>query len=386
MQGKGSRFKSAVSFSGRMLLWAVKIILAPLLIPLWYIPKGIYLLMKAGVRRYIWDEFLSYILGTVTRDRDTGQVQSIRFVTYGDLVHFYQAILGAALCAIFAAVYPSARDILAPLLVIVPIMALIIVKFEFPFDKIWKQVVSLLILIPLADYGIFKGTQVLTASAFPWLESNAPWLGITAEMAGGYEAVWLLKKVFVWFAFDATPGLHLFAAIAWTLFWIGTVGEAWVWNRYEIDEKDLYRKQLFKGESREPVYMRGIRIVIKDVLETFPAGFASLVIRINGRDRVLRNIPGLAFKAWLRGAMDELINSSSPAAQHEHSTGAHSATDRDEELVRTFKEERGGDSEDSNKVSEADHLGDHDITHEDHDDESDDLSGIQDDLDAEERL
>lgn len=386
MQGKGSRFKSAVSFSGRMLLWAVKIILAPLLIPLWYIPKGMYLLMKAGVRRYIWDEFLSYIVGTVVRSKDTGKVESIRFVTYGDLVHHYLAILGAGLCTILTVLYPSARDILAPLLVIAPIVALIIVEFEFPFDKIWKQVLSLLILVPLADYGIFKGTQVLTGSAFPWLETNAPWLGITGEMAGGYEALWLLKKAFAWFAFDATPGLHLFAVGAWGGVWICTVGNAWVYNRYEIDEKDLYRKQLFKGESRDPVYMRGIRIVIKDVLETFPAGFASLVIRINGRDRVLRNVPGLAFRAWLRGAMDELINSSSPAAQHEHSTGAHPATDKEEELVRTFKEERGGDSEDSNKVGEADHMGDHDITHEDHDDESDDLSGIRDDLDAEERL
>jgi hypothetical protein len=331
-------------------------------------------------------DFLSYIVGSVTRNKETGKVESIRFVTYSDLVHFGPTIGVSALCAIFAWIYPELRAVLAPLLIITPIYCLCVVKFEFPFDKIWKQLVALIILIPLADYGIYKGTEALTASAFPWLETNAAWLGITGDMAGGYEAIWLWKKVFHWFNFEASPGVHLFAALAWGIFFVVTVGEAWVYNRYEIDEKDLYRKQLFKGESREPVYMRGIRIVLKDVLETFPMGFASLVIRINGRDRVLRNIPGLAFSAWLRGAMDELINSSSPSAHHEGTPSGAAQKETDEELVKTFKEERGGDSEDSHKVSEADHLGDHDISHHDHEDESDDLSGIQDDLDAEERL
>jgi hypothetical protein len=367
-----------------MVLWAFKIVLAPLLIPVWYLPLGLYRLTRYGVRKFIWDDFLSFIVGSVIRNPQTRRVESIRFCTYGDMVHFHYAIWGSVICAILAWWKPEWRDELAPFLVLLPIWCLIVVKWEFPFDKIWKPALALFVLVPLADFGIYKGTEWLTSVVFPWLEANASWLGITSGMAGGYEAVWLWRKVFHLFAFEASAGTHLFAAVGWGLFFIVSVGEAWVYNRYEIDEKDLYRLQFFKGESREPVYMRGIRIVIKDVLETMPFGFASLVIRINGRDRVLRNVPGLAFQAWLRGAMDALINAS-PNQGMESAPAPRKKGETEEDLAVSFKEMRGGDSMDVEKAREVDHLGDHDIKNAEVSNEADDVAGIQEDLDSEDR-
>jgi hypothetical protein len=387
MAGFGEKAKKASAFLGSMIVWAIRIVLAPILIPLWYIPLGMYKLLRYGVRKFVWDDFFSYVLGTVVKN-EKGRVVSVRFCTYGDLVHLHYAIWGALLCSLFAYLYPSHRDIVALFVVLLPIWCLVVIKWEFPFDRIWKTLLALLILVPLADYGIFKGTEIITANVFPWIQENASWTGITTEMIGGYEAIWVWKKAFHALGLDASPGLHLFAAIGWGIFFLVSVGDAWVYNRYELDEKDLYRMQLFKGESREPVYMRGMRIVIKDVFETFPFGFASLVIRINGRDRVLRNVPGLAFSAWLRGAMDALINSSAPINHVDPAAANAKKGENEEDLVRSFKEERGGDTEDhpNSQVTEADHLGDHDVSQDDDHDESSDLAGIQDELDAESNL
>ena len=112
------------------------------------------------------------------------------------------------------------------------------------------------------------------------------------------------------------------------------------------------------------------------------------MIRINGRDRVLRNVPGLAFSAWLRGAMDALINSSAPQNHVDPAAAVAKKGENEEDLVRSFKEERGGDTEDhpNSQVTEADHLGDHDVSQDDDHDESSDLAGIQDELDAESNL
>ncbi|MCB0334821.1 MAG: hypothetical protein KDD62_00905 [Bdellovibrionales bacterium] len=352
------------------LKWALLILFSPLLVPLWYLPKTIILIFRKGTRRLVYDEFLSYIISLPKRNSD-GSVKYLRFVVYNNTVHVHYCIWGCILSGLVVSLFPAWNAFMAPLLVLLPIFCWIVVNYDFPFAKVWRPVLVTLLLLPLADYGLFKITEGLTTISFPWLQEHAAWTGVTTEMVGGYELTWMIQKGFDLFGFEVSAGTHFFAALVWALFFTGAVAHAWFYQRYELDRRDLWRKRLFKGAGRTPVYMRGIQIVVKDLLEVFPFGFASLIIEIKGRPRVFSNIAGLAFKGWLGGPMEELINTTSENAEKHHSDDKKSAHSEDEaELVKPFKEE-------------MDELDGHDHDDDDQDDFDDtgiDLDGVAADL------
>ncbi len=290
-----------------VILWTLRIVLFPILIPFWYLPKGIWLLNRYGWKS-LDENFFSFIRGQVTRDK-SGKIMQIKFCSYEDVVHFHYCVWGGLICALLAWIVPSIVNILAIFVILLPIFSVIIVKYEFPFRKIWKTFLAIVILVPLADYGLFKGTFWLTSQTFPWLEAHASWLGITSSNIGGYEIGWIIAKCFGAFHMSVSAGTFLFMAIAWGLFLVGTTLESWAYNRYEFSAKasEIHNHKLFTAMVTEPIFMRGITIDLKDIFEVFPFGFASLRIQGKNGERLLTNIPFLGGFGKFPKAMRELI-------------------------------------------------------------------------------
>lgn len=330
-----------------VIIWTIRLVLFPILIPLWYIPKGIWWINKQGWKS-IDNNFFSFIRGEVKRDEKTKKVKGVKFVTYNEDIHFHYCLWGGIICAIFAWAIPSIINILSVFIILLPIFSIVIVKYDFPFRKVWKSLVAIVILVPLADYGLYKGTYWLTSQTFPWLESNVHWLGITSNHIGGYEIGFVIVKCFEAFNLQVSAGTFLFMALAWGLFITGTILESWAYERYELTENasELHNYRLFTSTETTPVYMRKLEIVIKDVFEVFPFAFATLKVQTKNGVENLPNIPWLAFGKFAQ-SMKELISAENFSTDEEKKKQVL-ASDAADEVPDQDVGHGDGDSEQNN--------------------------------------
>jgi hypothetical protein len=364
---------------------------------LWLIPKGLYWicwlpyqilkwiagLLKKGGRKIFWENYGEYIRGTVGVD-EHGKVTSIKFIDYSDIVHYHYTVSGCLILGVLQYFQVISPAFAAPFLVLLPMFSTMIVIWEFPADKLLKPVLAIVVGLPLADFGLYKLTELASQSISPWLATNWPSLGVTAESARGYELLWGIEKLLNYFALAASPGLAFFNAFMWGVFiffsaFVGSV----LFRRRELTPDLLISKQTLKSEDKEPVYMRGVKVVIKDAFESFPFGFATLTVRLSnsGSVLVLRNIPGLAFDWWLGSAFDQLIRHNSGKTVATKGTMNQPEADDPGALVKPHDHDKDHEEE-VNKDVEHHAEGDIAVAQE----RSHDLAGLDDHLDAEEDL
>jgi len=244
------------------------VVLTPLAVVFWPLAK---------VWNGFYQNFLSYLMGRVVRDRN--RIYRIRFVWYGDSIYLHPMIWGSL--ALFG--LTAGGVITAGWALLVWFVALFVcyITILYNFDIIRCSILATGIV---AFFGIAHFSTV----EFAWNPLTA-----VAE-----HVRWLDASV--------SPGFFVAAAYVFTALISAEVVWAWLFHRVEIDESYVYEHQFMKTSTREPIFARGLKRETRDILELLLLGAGDIQHRTRKGFRCFKNVPFASL--WLGTAIDSLLD------------------------------------------------------------------------------
>ena len=253
--------KSALSVVATLLL-------APLKVLFWPLTTAI------GA---VHNSFLSYVLGTVKRDKS--RIYRIRFVWYGDSIYLHPMIWGSLLLyGLTAAGLLTAG------------WALLIW-----FVALFVCYVTILYNLDVIRCGILATGIVAFFGMAHFATVELAWNPLTALAA---HVQWLDASV--------SPGFFVAAAYVFLALISAEVVWAWLFHRVEIDESYVYEHQFLRNSTREPIFARGLKRETRDILELLLLGAGDIQHRTRKGYRSFRNVPFASL--WLGTAIDSLLD------------------------------------------------------------------------------
>lgn len=244
------------------------LLLTPLKILFWPVTTAI---------KTVHNSFLSYVLGTVKRDKS--RIYRIRFVWYGDSIYLHPMIWGSLLLYGLTA----AGLLTAGWALLIWFVALFVcyVTILYNLDVIRCAILGTGIV---AFFGMAHFATVELA-----------WNPLTALAA---HVEWLNASV--------SPGFFVAAAYVFLALISAEVVWAWLFHRVEIDESYVYEHQFLRASTREPIFARGLKRETRDILELLLLGAGDIQHRTRKGYRSFRNVPFASL--WLGTAIDSLLD------------------------------------------------------------------------------
>ncbi len=221
--------------------------------------------------------FLSYVIGSVRRDKD--RIYRIRFVWYGESIYLHPMIWGSLiLYGLTAAGLLTAGW---ALLIWFAAIFVCYVTILYNFDVIRCAILATGLV---AFFGMAHFATVELA-----------WNPLTAVSAH-------LQHL------DATVSPGFFIAAAYVFFGLiaSEIVWAWLFHRVEIDESYVYEHQFLRVSTREPIFARGLKRETRDILELLLLGAGDIQHRTRKGYRSFRNVPFASL--WLGTAIDSLLD------------------------------------------------------------------------------
>jgi hypothetical protein len=245
--------------------------------PLWLLPLKILAWPFVAISRFLYEHWISYLIGRVTRDQD--RVYRVKFIWYGDSVYLHPMVWGSlvlffvAKSEVFAAGWS--------LFVWFILLAVCFLTVMYNFD-ILKAGVLLVCVIAAISMGYVATTE---------LEWNP--LGTLARHIARLQP-------------EVTPGFYIIACYTFGLLIAVEVVWAWFFHRVEIDESYVYEHRFLQSTSREPIFARGLQRETKDLLELLILGAADIKHRTRSGFRRFKNVP--AASLGLGTAIDSMLD------------------------------------------------------------------------------
>ncbi len=227
--------------------------------------------------RFLYEHWLSYVLGRVKRDED--RVYSVRFIWYGDSVYLHPMVWGSLV--LFLVVKSDVVTSGWPLLVwfMLLVVCFLTVIYNFNIIKAGVLIVCIVAVLSLAYI------------------SNAEWK---------WNFLRALADHIEWLHVEVTQGFYIVAAYVFALLISSEVLWAWMFNRVEIDEAYVYERRFLQSTAREPIFARGLKRETKDLLELVIMGAADITHRTQKGAKVFKNVPGASL--GLGTALDKLLD------------------------------------------------------------------------------
>lgn len=272
--------------------------------------------------RTVHNVFLSYLMGTVKRDKD--RIYRIRFVWYGDSIYLHPMIWGSLLLyGLTAAGLLTAG------------WALLIW-----FVALFVCYVTILYNLDVVRCGILATGIVAFFGMAHFSTVELAWNPLTALAA---HVEWLDASV--------SPGFFVAAAYVFLALISAEVVWAWLFHRVEIDESYVYEHQFLRASTREPIFARGLKRETRDILELLLLGAGDIQHRTRKGYRSFRNVPFASL--WLGTAIDSLLDFRRKGEvvmerEDEGETAQVRITDANPEL---FEEEADGDDMDEDAAA-----------------------------------
>ncbi len=231
--------------------------------------------------RFLYEHWLSYVLGRVRRDED--RVYSVRFVWYGDSVYLHPMVWGSLV--LFFVVKSDVFAAGWPLLVWFILLAVCFLTVIYNFNIVKASILIVCIVAVLSLAYV----------------SNAEWeWNPLRALAGHIE----------WLHVEVTQGFYVVAAYVFAMLISAEVLWAWLFNRVEIDEAYVYERRFLQSTAREPIFARGLKRETKDLLELVIMGAADITHRTQKGSKVFKNVPGASL--GLGTALDKLLDHRRP--------------------------------------------------------------------------
>jgi hypothetical protein len=245
--------------------------------PAWLIPLKILAWPFLFVWRVLYQNWLSYLVGGVTRDER--RVYSVRFIWYGECVYLHPMIWGSLVLF-----FVAKSDVFAPgwpLLVWFVLLAICFLTVMYNFD-VYKTGVLLICLVA------FLGLAYISTREWEW----NPLRGLS-EHIGNLQAT-------------VSPGFYIISCYVFTLLIAGELMWAWLFNRVELDESYVYEHRFLRGTSREPIFAQGLKRETKDLLELLILGAGDISHRTKNGYKSYPNVPGASL--GLGKAIDSMLD------------------------------------------------------------------------------
>ncbi len=233
------------------------------------------------VGRFLYEHWLSYVLGRAKRDGD--RVFSVRFVWYGDSVYLHPMVWGSLVLYVVVK-----SQVFAPgwsLLVWFILLAVCFLTVIYNFNIVKASVLIVCVIAVLSLAYV----------------SNAEWrwnpLRAVADHIESLDA-------------EVTQGFYIVAAYVFALLIAAEVLWGWLFNRVEIDEAYVYERRFLQSTAREPIFARGLKRETKDLLELVIMGAADITHRTQRGSKVFKNVPGASL--GLGVALDQMLDHRRP--------------------------------------------------------------------------
>lgn len=249
-----------------LLLLPLKIILWPFLV-IW---------------RFLYEHWLSYVLGRVVRDQD--RVYSVRFVWYGDSVYLHPMVWGSLI--LYMAVESEMFESGWLLLIWFLLLAVCFLTVIYNFNIVRASVLLVCVVAVLS-------LAYVANSEWKW-----NFLTVFADHIESLKA-------------GVDPGFYVVAAYVFGAIIAAEVLWAWLFNRVEIDESYVYERKFLQSTAREPIFARGLKRETKDLLELVIMGAADITHRTSKGSKTFKNVPGASL--GLGAAMDSMLDYRRPA-------------------------------------------------------------------------
>lgn len=258
--------QSTTSNSGSGVL--ATLLLAPFRILLWPFTTA---------AKAIHNSFLSYLLGTVKRDRD--RIYRIRFVWYGDSIYLHPMIWGSLL--LYGLTAGGLLSAGWALLIWFVMLFVCYVTILYNLDVVRCAILATGIVA-------FFGMAHFATVEFAWNPLTA------------------LARHVEWLDASVTPGFFVAAGYVFLALISAEVVWAWLFHRVEIDESYVYEHQFLRASTREPIFARGLKRETRDILELLLLGAGDIQHRTRKGYRSFRNVPFASL--WLGTAIDSLLD------------------------------------------------------------------------------
>ncbi len=245
--------------------------------PLWLMPFKILAWPFIALSRYLYEHWISYLIGRVVRDED--RVYSVRFVWYGDSVYLHPMVWGSVI--LFFVTKSQVFTQGWPLLVWFILLAVCFLTVIYNFDII-KAGVLLVCIVAVFSLAYIANVQ--------W-HFNPP--RVVAQH---------IQRL----APTVSPGFYVVVAYLFAVIIAAEVIWAWLFNRVEIDESYVYEHRCMQSTSREPIFARGLTRETKDLLELLILGAADIKHRTRTGQKTFKNVP--AASLGLGRALDKLLD------------------------------------------------------------------------------
>lgn len=245
-------------------------------VPIWLWPLWILVWPFAILGKWLYKNFLSYMIGRVIRDKR--RIYTIKFIWYGDAVYLHPMVWGSA---VLGAVGYSTSAGGWLLLIWLAMLFFCILTVMYNFDVI-RTMVLLLGLV-----AFFALAYVSTV--------ELAWNPLTA-ISGHIEAL----------APTVSPGFYIVACYVFGILIFAEVVWAWLFHRIELDESYVYEHRFLQGTTREPIFARGLKRETKDLLELVILGAADIQHRTKNGYKLFKNVPFASL--WLGTAIDSLLD------------------------------------------------------------------------------
>ncbi|MHB8956121.1 MAG: hypothetical protein ACYC4U_24330 [Pirellulaceae bacterium] len=245
--------------------------------PLWLMPFKILIWPFLATSRYLYEHWLSYLIGRVVRDQD--RIYSVKFIWYGDSVYLHPMVWGSLV--LFFVTKSEVFTAGWPLLVWFIMLAGCFLTVMYNFDILKAGVLVVCVV------AVFSLAYV----------ANVEWAWNPLRTLA-WHIEWLDAKV--------SPGFYVVAAYTFALVIGAEVIWAWFFNRVEIDESYVYERHFLQGASREPIFARGLKRETKDLLELLILGAGDIKHRTRTGYKTFKNVPGASL--GLGTAIDAMLD------------------------------------------------------------------------------
>ncbi len=244
--------------------------------PLWLLTWPFLQLIKV-----IDQHFVSYLSSRVLRDSD--RIYSIKFVWYNDSIYLHPMIWGS-----FILYFVAQASLLAPgWLILFWFMALLLSYITVMYNLNVLRASMLAVGV----------VAVLGVSYFSTMELQ--WNPLA-------EATHYISSL----GAEVSPGFFLASGYFFSVLIVSEVIWAWLFHRVEIDESYVYERKFLLAATREPIFARGLKREIKDLLELLVLGAADIQHRTRNGYKRFKNVPFASL--WLGTALDKMLDHRRP--------------------------------------------------------------------------
>ncbi len=257
---------------------------------LFVLPLKIIFWPLTTVFRFLYTNFISYIVGQTVRDAN--RVYSIKFVWYNDSVYLHPMIWGSLILFGIGTGLKTPGSFM-----------------EGAFDSSWLLLVWF-ILLGLSYVTIMYNFNVINTAILAVTVLALLGAAYFSTIQWAWNPLQALSIHAKWMTADVTPGFYLASAyvflglIVFELIW------AWLFHRVEIDESYVYEHQFLKTSTREPIFARALRRETKDLLELLLLGAADIQHRTRNGAKTFKNVPFASL--WLGRNIDRMLDHRRP--------------------------------------------------------------------------